>query len=205
MIDDIRCPQCGTVNSSFARFMSLSRCRNCGCDLQLLEVSETLHQGGVLQGRSDLYEYRLSEEEAEFTPQGVLLAPGLRLKFQQGALLILGDASANPGVSMLWKRLKGDREQISFDAIRSVEIVYHLEILSRENHPYQHHWDIALLLQDERRLPLGRITAERQFPGPLRSHHHALRLAHALHELTGWPVRQQDLGEEDHRKSPQQQ
>jgi hypothetical protein len=184
----IKCPECGTENSSFARFMKLSRCRICGHDLQLVEVSETLHRGGTLQGRSSLYEYVINSKEASFFPRGVLLAPPIKLDIERRVVHLLGDIDADQGMSMLWKRLKGIRENLSFDQVSHVEVEFHLEKLAREDHPYQHHWTIKLHLCDGREIPIGRITAERQFAGPVRSHHHALRLAHALHEIAGWKV-----------------
>jgi len=91
---------------------------------------------------------------------------------------------------MLWERLKGTRKEVGFERVARIEVVYQLEILSRENHPYQHHWDVLLILHGEVEIALGRIMAERQFPGPVQSHHHALRLAQAMHELAGFPVEQ---------------
>lgn len=196
MVDTpIRCPNCGTVNSAFARFMNLSRCRQCGHDLELIEVSEALQQGITLHGATSLYRYAVGLEGATFDPQGVLLAPPLELDPEDRRLRIAGDLEAAPGVSMLWRRVKGERAQIPFDRVEQITLTYHLEKLAREDHAYQHHWDIDLLLVDGRQIALGRITAERHFPGPVRSHHHALRLAHALHELTGWPVQQREREE----------
>lgn len=199
MSEIIHCPQCGAENSSFARFMKLSRCRECGHDLELVEVSEGLRQGGVLRGRSDLYVYEASREGIHFEPRGLLLAPPLRLDLERHGLCISGGMTNNQGVSMLWERLKGTREEIDFEQVARIEVVYQLEVLSRDNHPYQHHWDVMLVLHGGQEIPLGRITAERQFPGPVQSHHHALRLAHALHELAGFPVEQRELETLDRR------
>ncbi len=187
----IRCPECGTENSDFARFMGLSRCRKCGYDLELVEVSEMLRRGEPLRGRSSLYRYRVSLQEATFQPQGVLTAPPLLLDAGRRVLRVLGNPQATPGPDMLWQRLKGVQEEVPFDQVARIEVTYRSEQVPRRDHPYRHHWDVALVLEDGREIPLGRITAERKFPGPVRSHHHALRLGHALHELTGRPLEYQ--------------
>jgi hypothetical protein len=199
MSEIIHCPRCGAENSSFARFMKLSRCRQCGHDLELVEVSEGLRRGEVLRGQSDLYVYEASQEGISFEPRGLLLAPPLKLDLRQRRLSVSGGTSTNQGLAMLWERLKGNRKVVGFEQVMRVEVIYQLEILSRENHPYQHHWDVTLILRGEVELALGRITAERQFPGPVQSHHHALRLAHALHELAGFPVEQQERETLDRR------
>jgi len=196
MSDAIYCPRCGAENSPFALFMTLSRCRQCGYDLEMLQVKEALRRGNTLRGRSSLYEYEVSQEEANFFPRGVLLAPPLTLDLQRRCLGVAGDPAAPQGVSMLWRRLKGSHLELSFDQVSCIEIVYRSEKIAREDHPYQHHWDVALVLRDGQQVALGRITAERQFPGPVLSHHHALRLAHALHVLAGWPIQQKEESEE---------
>jgi len=199
MSEIIHCPQCGAENSSFARFMKLSRCRECGHDLELVEVSEGLRRGEVLRGQSDLYVYEVSQEGIHFEPRGLLLAPPLKLDLGRRCLFVSGGTRTNQGLAMLWERLKGSRKQIGFEQVVRIEVIYQLEILSRENHPYQHHWDVVLILHGDVELFLGRITAERQFPGPVQSHHHALRLAHALHELAGFPLEQRERKTLDRR------
>ncbi len=190
MGETIYCPRCGAENSPFALFMTLSRCRQCGYDLEMLQVREALRRGESLRGQSDLYTYEVAPEGAHFTPRGVLTAPPMEIDVPARRVRISGEPGATPGVSVLWKRLTAGRREISFDQVARIEVIYRTEKLSREDHPYMHHWDVALVLQDGERVPLGRISAERQFPGPVLSHHHALRLAHALHVIAGWPVEQ---------------
>jgi hypothetical protein len=192
MSDAIYCPRCGAENSAFALFMSLTRCRQCGYDLEVIQVREALRRGSTLRGQSSLYEYEVSKKGAEFFPRGLLLAPPLALDGGRNCLRVSGDPTATQGFSMLWWRLKGSYLELSFDQVVRIEVVYQVEKVAREDHPYQHHWDVALVLRDGQQVPLGRITAERQFPGPVLSHHYALRLAHALHELAGWPVQQRE-------------
>ncbi|MGC8874101.1 MAG: hypothetical protein ACP5SI_06590 [Chloroflexia bacterium] len=190
MGETIYCPRCGAENSPFALFMTLARCRQCGYDLEMVMVREALRRGESLRGQSDLYTYEVTLEGARFSPRGVLTASPLEIDVPARLVRITGEPGTAPGVSVLWKRLTGEHREIPFEQVARIEVVYHTEKLSREDHPYLHHWDVALVLKDGERVPLGRISAERQFPGPVLSHHHALRLAHALHVATGWPVEQ---------------